>query len=187
MSLRRQGRLVFALPFLVGAVALGLEACGDSEPATMPDDGGTSGVDVGTGEEPRESDATTGSDADDHADVGVDAHGDVGADADAGTDADVDPTRPVTCKSLHDGNPDLTDGLYTVDFDGNGTQFSPIRVYCDMTFDGGGWTMIQSFTGTNSPSNLTGPGDAGPGLLVGVPRPGSLGGPPRRTSRRSRS
>jgi hypothetical protein len=56
------------------------------------------------------------------------------------TDVAVTCGIPQTCKEIKTAIPAATDGDYTVDPDGAGALPS-IKVFCDMTTDGGGYTM----------------------------------------------
>ena len=65
-------------------------------------------------------------------------YNDIDDDCDADT---VDDCPFQSCNAILAVQPASADGLYTIDPDGDGPADS-VEVYCDMTADGGGWTLV---------------------------------------------
>ena len=94
-------------------------------------------------------------------------------DAPADRAPEVAPPPSTSCLDLlHAGA--TTDGVYTIDVDGPAGPIAPAAVYCDMVFDGGGWTMIESYDGTNTPRNFAADDGTTP-FLTAAPRPLAFG------------
>lgn len=67
--------------------------------------------------------------------------GDTGRDPDA-------PPPPASCRAIHTATPAAPSGMYMIDPDGPGGA-DPLSVTCDMTTDGGGWTIVFVASSTN--------------------------------------
>lgn len=56
------------------------------------------------------------------------------------------PVAPPSCRAIQTGTPGAASGMYSIDPDGGGGA-PPVQVACDMTTDGGGWTLIGKIDG----------------------------------------
>jgi hypothetical protein len=85
------------------------------------------------------------------------------------TSVSVSCTVPKTCLAIKTENPAAADGNYVIDVDGAGA-LAPLTVFCDMTTDGGGYTMYP-VTGAISTTRYDQPNTCTAlGMQLAIPR-----------------
>ncbi len=70
------------------------------------------------------------------------------------TGVSIDCDDRATCSVLRADMPTLPTGIYAIDPDGEG-PVARLAAHCDMTYDGGGWTLILSTANQAGPADLS--------------------------------
>ena len=144
---------------LAGLITLTLSSC---VIGTTTLGGETTGTDTsgdGDGDGDGDGEGPTSGDGDGEGPTSGDGDGDPGSgdgDGEGPTsgdgDGDGDPATgdgdgenseyPASCAGWLAGDPAASDGIYTIDPDGAEGRLEPLDVYCHMSKEGGGWTLV---------------------------------------------
>jgi hypothetical protein len=78
------------------------------------------------------------------------------ADCQGGTCTNLVCQLPRDCTEVKTRNAAAASGKFTIDPDGAGNGVAPFSVWCDMTTDGGAWTIVSSHAGLDNQQGFTG-------------------------------